>query len=83
MKLSFNKQSDGEITVHFRNGADIEQFSYSMMVKKIYDEKKIEDAEILGEFSEIEQESIRSLINELRTAVVESEIPGEEDNELF
>ena len=83
MKLSFNKNSDGEISVHFRNGVVLEQFSYSAMVKKIYDEKKIEEAEINGEFSEIERESIRSLINELRNAVVESEIPGEDDTELF
>lgn len=73
MKLSFTKQSDGEITVCFRGDDHDEEFSYSKMVRKIYKEKRIDDAEINGEFSDIEKESIGLLIEELRSAVIDSE----------
>lgn len=69
MKLKFEK-NNGDVLVSFVNNDDSnESFSYSNMVRKIYADKTIEDAEVIGDFTDIERDSIKVLINELRNAL--------------
>lgn len=69
MKLKFEK-NNGDVLVSFvNNDGRNEVFSYSNMVKRIYDDKTIDDAEVIGDFSDLERESINVLINELRNAL--------------
>lgn len=69
MKLKFEK-NNGDVLVSFVNNDDSnESFSYSNMVRKIYADKTIEDAEVIGDFTDIERDSIKVLIKELRNAL--------------
>ena len=40
-------------------------FSYINMIKELYEEKKIGEAEFEGDFSEGEKESVKTLIDEI------------------
>lgn len=71
MVLSFSKTEEGDVTVQFKNGDEYEEFSYCEMIKKIYVDKCIEDAEIIGDFSDVEKTSISELVDELRAATSE------------
>lgn len=79
MQLSFEKQQNGEISVKFKVNETYEDFSYSKMVRKIYDEKIIEDSELIGTFSDKENDSICELINEFRNVVSELEQKAESE----
>lgn len=73
MQLSFKKDTDGHISVEFKQGDVYEEFSYSEMIKKLYNEKMISDSEIQGSFTQKETESINELTNELREAIQETD----------
>lgn len=72
MKLSFVKNTSGDISVRFKCNNKYEVFSYPEMVKKMYDEKSVEMPELIGNFTEKEKESIYELIQEFQTAITES-----------
>ena len=71
MQLSLKKDTDGHISVEFKQGDAYEKFSYSEMIKKLYNEKMISDSETQGSFSQKEIESINELTNELREVILE------------
>lgn len=77
MKLVFNKDENDSITVQFQDDSGTQTFSYSEMVKKIYNDRVIEDPVINGNFTDIERNSINELIRLLRES---SEIDGEMEN---
>ena len=79
MQISFEKLSNGEVRVWFKNGDSYEEFSYSEMVRKMFDEKSVADSELRGEFTDKEKASISELIEEFRTAITESTQTGETD----
>ena len=72
MQISFEKLSNGEVRVQFKSGENYEDFSYSKMVRKMFDEKSVENPELRGEFTDKEKASISELIEEFRTAITES-----------
>ena len=72
MQLSFNKSIDGSIIVELKGEKGNEDFSYSRMIKEMYDDKSVENAEIKGDFSEKEIESIEKLVEELRAAIIDA-----------
>lgn len=72
MQLSFEKQINGEISVRFKSNNSYEEFSYSKMVRKMYDEKTIEEPELIGDFTAKERTSISELMGEFRNAIIES-----------
>lgn len=71
MQLSFKKSSEGEISVCLKSETQYDEFSYSKMIKRIYDDKEIKDSEMLGDFTEREILSIKELTDELRKAAGE------------
>lgn len=73
MQLSFKKISNGEVIVEFKKADIYQTFSYSEMVLRIYEERTLEEPEIIGDFTEKEKESIAELIEELRLAMLEAE----------
>ena len=79
MRLLFNKDDQGNISVKIVDKDGYCDFSYGEMIKRIYDDKKIEDSEIQGLFSEKEKRSIAELIDNCRKAVFEE--PSEEQVE--
>lgn len=72
MQLSFEKQANGEVRVRFKQNDMYEEFSYSKMVRKMFDEKIVADPEIIGNFTDKEIASINGLIGEFRGAITES-----------
>ena len=71
MQLSFDKDEQGNISVKFVDQDRYKEFSYAEMIKRIYDDKRIEDAKIVGTFSEKEIQSITDLIDRCREVIVE------------
>ena len=73
MKLSFQKEENGEIKVLIKDGAEYHDFSYSYMIRKLFEDKKIEEPEIKGDFSEDEIASIKDIANEIGESLVKAE----------
>lgn len=65
MKWIFLKENEQcSIILQKTDGTKMD-FSYTDMIKELYDEKKIEEAEFEGDFSEEEKESVKVLIDEI------------------
>lgn len=77
MRLLFNKDEHGNISVKLVDKDGYTDFSYGEMIKRIYDDKVIEDSDIQGSFTEKERKSINELIDNCRKAVFEE--PSEEE----
>ena len=78
MQLLFNKDEDGNISVYFVDSEENINFSYAEMIKRIYDDKVIEDAKITGSFSEKERQSSTELIDSCRKVIDENKEQGAE-----
>lgn len=70
MKIKFQK-SDDEIKVFFTEEEKEIRFEYSILLKELYENKKIEIEELQGEFTEQEKNAIISLINNINDCVNE------------
>lgn len=69
MKLIFKKNEESEITVMQKtNGSEVE-FDYVNMIKKLINDKNLEEPEIDGDFSESEKESIMSMVADINSEV--------------
>lgn len=68
MKLVFNKVNDETIDVFLNINQQNQPFDYGEMILKIYEDKTIEDAEISGTFTDIEVQSIKEMIADMRKA---------------
>lgn len=81
MQLSFRKQENGEVEVLFKEGTKYEDFSYPEMIRKLFVDRGIDESEMVGEFSESEEESIIELTKEIRKAIAnaDKEIKGNEE----
>jgi len=67
MKWIFTKENDQcNIILQKADGSKID-FSYIDMIKELYEEQKIEEAEFEGDFTDEEQESVKLLINEINS----------------
>jgi hypothetical protein len=61
MKLKFSKRDDGEVVVEQTSKSGMQQFTYINLIKSLIFEGKLEESEIVGEFSEPEITSIKSM----------------------
>lgn len=61
MKIKFSKREDGEIVVAQVNDKEESQFSYIEMIKSLINTGKLDAPEIVGDFSEPEIASIKSM----------------------
>lgn len=64
MKLVY-KKDENNIAVFFKEADSTSPFSYSEMIKKMYNEKEIDAPEIVGDFSERERKSIQEINDRL------------------
>ena len=81
MKLSFIKNEELEVSVsqkHGKHGDQHKAFNYVDMIKYLIKEKKLDEPELIGEFSDSERESISSMINHINQEV--SDFYAEEDD---
>ena len=78
MKLKFEKNKNGEITIKV-DGKDFSTKDYIQMIKKIKNEEKIEP-EFGGNITEEEQNSVNSMIDDLNN-IKESKVDESEAKE--
>ena len=65
MKWIFSKEDEQcSIILQKTDGTKID-FSYIDMIKELYEERKIEAADFEGDFTDGEQESVKTLIDEI------------------
>lgn len=79
MKLIFTRLESGDVKVSIQTGDCVIDFDYAEMVKSIYRDQVIEDAELVGAFSPIEEQSIKELVECSREAL--SSINTEQNKE--
>lgn len=84
MKLKFYKGEDNNyVKIITKDGQDIE-FDYIEMIRHIFNDKKIEEADIDDQYSEEEKASIRTLISDISSAIetlFNNDITGENKDE--
>lgn len=69
MKLKFFKKADKNcVSILTKEDSELE-FNYVEMIKQIYLDQSLEEAEISDEFTEEEKESIESLISDISQSV--------------
>lgn len=69
MRWSLKKEND-ECSINVKISDDEEvAFSYIEMVKDLYENKELEAAEYVGDFTEKEKESVDSLVNDINMHV--------------
>lgn len=82
MKWIFSKENEQcKIILQKTDGTKME-FSYIDMIKELYEEKEIEEAEFEGDFSEGEIESVKALIDEINNHTREFFEPKEKMAEV-
>lgn len=69
MKLIFKKNEESEITVMQKTSGSEVEFDYVNMIKKLINDKNLEEPEIDGDFSESEKESIMSMVADINSEV--------------
>jgi len=69
MKLSFCKNDELEVSVSQKIGEELQAFNYIGMIKSLIENKKLDEPEIIGEFSESEKASILSMISNINNEV--------------
>jgi hypothetical protein len=77
MKLSFSKNEELEVSVTQKIGEEHKAFNYISMIKSLIENKRLDDPEIIGDFSDSERESILSMITHINNEV--SDFFNEED----
>lgn len=68
MKWKLKKEND-EYSIKVKINDEEKSFSYIEMIKELYENKKLEDAEYDGDFSDTEKESVDSLVNDINEHV--------------
>lgn len=69
MKLKFYKEEDNDyVKIITQDGNELE-FDYIEMIRHIFNDKKIEEADIDGQYSEEEANSIKTLISDISETV--------------
>lgn len=69
MKLVFRKNEAGEISVFRKEAGTEKPFIYVEMIKELIESRTIDEAEVLGNFSEAERGSIKSMTKFLSEAI--------------
>lgn len=69
MKLKFYKEEDNDyVKIITQDGNELE-FDYIEMIRHIFNDKKIDEADIDDQYSEEEMNSIRTLISDISETV--------------
>ena len=69
MKLKFYKEEDNDyVKIVTQDGKELE-FDYIEMIRHIFNEKRIEEADIDNHYSEEEVESIKTLISDISATI--------------
>lgn len=69
MKLKFYKEEDNDyVKIITQDGNELE-FDYIEMIRHIFKDKKIEEADVDDQYSEEEANSIKTLISEISETV--------------
>lgn len=69
MKLKFYKEKDNDyVKIITQDGNELE-FDYIEMIRHIFNDKKIEEADIDDQYSEEEANSIKTLISDISETV--------------
>jgi len=71
MKLVFNKNDDLEISVTQKDGDEVKEFNYVEMIKDLISTKRLEEPEMVGDFTDSEINSIQTMIKHINTDVSE------------
>jgi len=71
MILVFSKNEEQEISVSFKDAGCTTTFNYITMIKSLIDVKKMEEPEFIGDFSEAEKESVRSMVSHINHEVTD------------
>lgn len=69
MKLSFSKNEELEVSVTQKTGEEYKSFNYIGMIKSLIENKRLDDPELIGDFSDSERESISSMITHINNEV--------------
>ena len=84
MKLKFNKDEAAQISVFQVEDGKEKDFSYVNMIKNLIKSKKMEEPEMLGNFTEAEQKSIKDMVMFINKEVGSAEESEAEDiDEMF
>lgn len=69
MKLKFYKEEDNDyVKIVTQDGNELE-FDYIEMIRHIFNDKKIEEADIDAQYSEEEADSIKALISDISETI--------------
>lgn len=79
MKIGFKKEND-EMQVFFIEGEQEIEFKYDVLLKELYENKKIEMDSLQGDFTEKEKDDIKSLIDDINKCTA---FCGVDDNDMF
>lgn len=79
MKLSFSKNEELEVSVTQKIGEEYKSFNYIGMIKSLIENKRLDDPELIGGFSDSERESISSMITHINNEV--SDFYNEDDSQ--
>lgn len=78
MKLHFTK-ANGDVSISIIDGEAEISFKYTDLIRKLYDERKIEESVFTGEFTDEEKGCINALINEITDGLIEKQDAPEGD----
>jgi hypothetical protein len=73
MRLKFVKGADNKICVYIYDNNEYTTFSYPLMIKEMFNDKIVEEAEIEGNFTDVEIKSIKDIIEMLKSSIIQSE----------
>lgn len=81
MKWIFSKENEQcKVIIQKTDGTETD-FSYVDMIKELYEEKRIEEAEFEGVFTEGEKESVKALIDEINRHTLDFFVQDNAKNE--
>lgn len=78
MRLVFKKDENLEISVSSMDDGSATEFKYIDLVRNLMKVKKLDDPELIGDFSESEKLSIASMINHINGVVTDFYSEGNE-----
>lgn len=81
MKLVFTKDTEHQITVELETDGKKETFSYVNMIKSLLNEGSLEQPELVGDFPDPEQKSIKRMVEFVNKAIEEEKSKDEGEDE--
>lgn len=82
MKLIFKKDEESQISVVQDIDGEEQKFSYVNMIKELIESGEMEEPEIIGDFTDAEEESIKRMVEFINEEVGTDEDEEEDDEEI-